>query len=393
MYMFLACIVEQWILAAIGRGLGGRPVARIRWILWGCMALVYSMLSVWYYIPTFFGYVSITVILWVLLGGRSVIRALYIGLVSYALLIYLQALCLPWIPEALFTLGMDKVSLVVEIGVALITVLLWVLIRWRGVDIAYDSKPGWAKVVMSLVACGSLLFCMVFKPRLEAGYNLNLYPVLILEGILVLGTMFIFYESMRRRQMQTIQALRQETEAAKIRSHEYEKKLRMVENGDNVPLAQAFLEEEAQESAYWLLQPIVRRILDNYRRQCEVKGIEPRLCVTPIVPTYDWKETSLVSLLGNILENAIEAVESLEEERRWIELELGQEENSLWIQCRNPYEERGEIAEEALFRKGTSSKGEKRGRGLYIVDKLVKQAGGHVAAHREAGIFIIRVDL
>ena len=115
--------------------------------------------------------------------------------------------------------------------------------------------------------------------------------------------------------------------------------------------------------------------------------------VTPIVPTYDWKETNLVSLLGNILENAIEAVESLEEERRWIELELGQEESSLWIQCRNPYEESGEIAAEALFRKGTSSKGEKRGRGLYIVDKLVKQAGGHVVAHREAGIFIIRVDL
>ena len=75
MYMFLACIVEQWILAVMGRGLAGRPVARGRWILWGCMALVYSMLATWYYIPTIFGYVSITVILWVLLGGRSVIRA------------------------------------------------------------------------------------------------------------------------------------------------------------------------------------------------------------------------------------------------------------------------------------------------------------------------------
>ncbi len=30
---------------------------------------------------------------------------------------------------------------------------------------------------------------------------------------------------------------------------------------------------------------------------------------------------------------------------------------------------------------------------IEAVDKLVKQAGGHVAAHREAGIFVIWVDL
>ena len=91
----------------------------------------------------------------------------------------------------------------------------------------------------------------------------------------------------------------------------------------------------------------------------------------------------LYILLGNTLDNAIEACESLPEEERYIHLRFGTFHEILFLQIKNPY------AEDYPQR----SKGKNHGYGLQNVQRCVNKYEGHMATEQKDGVFTLWLRL
>ncbi|HEX3032031.1 MAG TPA: ATP-binding protein [Bacillota bacterium] len=97
---------------------------------------------------------------------------------------------------------------------------------------------------------------------------------------------------------------------------------------------------------------------------------------SPVLPIPPASATRLV---GNLLRNAIEAVQGLSPEARWVKLTLGHEHSHCRIEVENPGPHINAANLEKIFEKGFSTKAKSgRGLGLDIVRKLTEEQGGTV---------------
>lgn len=100
-------------------------------------------------------------------------------------------------------------------------------------------------------------------------------------------------------------------------------------------------------------------------------------------------EIDLCAIIGNLLDNAIEAVLPLPAEERFIRIYIGMMKAQLYISVTNS------TASEPrkLGGKYVSTKGEGRGVGLMRVDSIAKRNGGTVNRQNESGVFATEVLL
>ncbi len=100
-------------------------------------------------------------------------------------------------------------------------------------------------------------------------------------------------------------------------------------------------------------------------------------------------EIDLCAIIGNLLDNAIEAVLPLPPEARFIRIYIGMLKSQLYISVTNS------TASEPrkVGGKYVSTKGEGRGVGLMRVDGIAKRNGGTVNRQNESGVFATEVLL
>lgn len=127
---------------------------------------------------------------------------------------------------------------------------------------------------------------------------------------------------------------------------------------------------------------VVNIILNEYRQLAEDAGITFTYDVS-IPHILSVTAVDLYILLGNTLDNAIEACESLPEEQRYIYLRLGTFHEILFLQIKNPY------AEDYPQR----SKGKNHGYGLQNVQRCVNKYEGHMATEQKDGVFTLWLRL
>ncbi len=100
-------------------------------------------------------------------------------------------------------------------------------------------------------------------------------------------------------------------------------------------------------------------------------------------------EIDLCAIIGNLLDNAIEAVLPLPPEARFIRIYIGMLKSQLYISVTNSTaSEPRKVGE-----KYVSTKGEGRGVGLMRVDGIAKRNGGTVNRQNESGVFATEVLL
>lgn len=100
-------------------------------------------------------------------------------------------------------------------------------------------------------------------------------------------------------------------------------------------------------------------------------------------------EIDLCAIIGNLLDNAIEAVLPLPPESRFIRIYIGMLKSQLYISVTNSTaSEPRKIGEEYV-----STKGEGRGVGLMRVDSIARRNGGTVNRQNESGVFATEVLL
>lgn len=100
---------------------------------------------------------------------------------------------------------------------------------------------------------------------------------------------------------------------------------------------------------------------------------------------------SLISIVGNLLDNALEAAEESEDKLLSIYIKEDPIDYSFIIQ--NSFCQLENIEPDILFKAGFSTKGPERGRGLNIIRKLVDKFEGTIVINIENEIFEVRVDL
>ena len=127
---------------------------------------------------------------------------------------------------------------------------------------------------------------------------------------------------------------------------------------------------------------IVSTILNEYQEIAEDADIPFNFDVS-VPKNIGISAVDLYVLLGNTLDNAIEACQSLPREKRYIRIQMRIYHNILFYQIENPY------AEEYPQR----SRGKEHGYGLQNVQKCVEKYNGHMSISRNGNKFILSMRL
>lgn len=100
-------------------------------------------------------------------------------------------------------------------------------------------------------------------------------------------------------------------------------------------------------------------------------------------------DSDLVSIFGNIIDNAIEAVDGLDEKR--IELLFNRHEDNMIVVCKNTIGE--SVLEKNRELKTTKSDNAAHGLGHIIVEETVKKLGGMIEYSEEGDMFVVQIIL
>lgn len=169
----------------------------------------------------------------------------------------------------------------------------------------------------------------------------------------------------------------------KINEHEYKNHLNtiraMISIDNNKENIENYILGITKLNIYskidYIDNPIIKAILYNKIKECEEKKIDFRFRVMSELKLIKVDDIELSIILNNLLNNAIEAVEFLEE--RKISLKILENENYEII-IKNSIKEDKQIDFIKLFKKGYSTKGKNRGVGLYNIKDIVNRYNGQL---------------
>jgi len=131
-------------------------------------------------------------------------------------------------------------------------------------------------------------------------------------------------------------------------------------------------------------EPVLAGFLLGKQSEARERGIDFQVDVEHPLPAAAPEQIhGLVTVLGNLLENAFEAV--AEQDERRVSLTLNYDEALLSLHVQDSGGGIEATVREQIFERGVSTKGERRGIGLAAVQEQVEAWGGSLAVYSEAG--------
>ena len=112
-------------------------------------------------------------------------------------------------------------------------------------------------------------------------------------------------------------------------------------------------------------------------------------CKASVPPQLKISDVHLCTIIGNLLDNAIESCQKLEVDKRFIRIYIGLFKQQLYINVTNST---NQIHRKKLTELITSKKGE-HGFGLRRIDNIVNQYGGFFNRKNEPGVFATEIML
>jgi signal transduction histidine kinase len=250
----------------------------------------------------------------------------------------------------------------------------------------------------------------------EFRFSLNWVRTSFLDAVVFCGTtMLIIINYLRqyhqhRLQLQTLQfrdeanleyaqnLQRYEDSVRKIK-HDISNTLNVAamlcKNGEYSQL-QDYLENMTDYIATVRTEQYCRHILTNYlllmfEERFVALGADFR-CKATLPAKLEISDADMASELNNILQNALDAISLLPEEKRWVEIILRMEKNVVRIDCRNPYIKEPKAGDNGLFHT-TKEDGTKHGLGLQIIYEVAEKYGGVAVPLFAEGVFEIKVAI
>ncbi|MDQ0286682.1 sensor histidine kinase regulating citrate/malate metabolism [Desulfofundulus luciae] len=138
-----------------------------------------------------------------------------------------------------------------------------------------------------------------------------------------------------------------------------------------------------------LKQPEVAALVQQKAALAASRNISFGLVIETDLGKLTMRPHNLNRILGNLLDNAMEAVMFLATKDRYVRLEIREDEQSYILAVGNSGPEIKEDIRGKIFEPGFSTKGENRGLGLAIVREIVEQHGGQVRLTSPPTIFTV----
>lgn len=132
-------------------------------------------------------------------------------------------------------------------------------------------------------------------------------------------------------------------------------------------------------------------LLTDFRNEAVKKDIQADIFVEAGFKIEFVKEQDLIAILGNLLDNALEAAEKCK--GGWVSAALYMENGGSFAVCRIENTYAGEIRQKGDRMLTTKTQAERHGIGLQNVKRLIRDYSGYIHQEYEKGIYITTVIL
>lgn len=136
--------------------------------------------------------------------------------------------------------------------------------------------------------------------------------------------------------------------------------------------------------------PIVDSVINQKFKQSKRKGIPLLLSINDL-SNLKMKDEDVVILLGNLIDNAIEACEKVETNLKWIKVRFLVQEESIIISVRNPVSELIKMEEGKII--STKNNRAEHGIGLKNIQSVVDKYGGKSIYSSNHGFFTYTIEI
>ncbi|MGQ9824339.1 MAG: sensor histidine kinase [Desulfotomaculales bacterium] len=132
-------------------------------------------------------------------------------------------------------------------------------------------------------------------------------------------------------------------------------------------------------------------LLQAKANQASALGIPFSLSVHSDLENLTVPAHHLNRVLGNLIDNAFEAVIGLEPEERFVKVSISEEEENYILEVLNSGPELKPELQKKIFTAGFSTKGGDRGLGLDIVHEIITRYGGTISVSSPPTVFTVRL--
>ena len=138
----------------------------------------------------------------------------------------------------------------------------------------------------------------------------------------------------------------------------------------------------------WTGNHMLDMILNQKEKEAEKQKTQMQIS-TEVFTTLPFSDREIISLFGNLLDNAIEACEKLEEEKRMVKIEVRKHHSMFMLIVENSCEAHAQVRK-GIFR--TTKKDDRmHGYGIHNVRKTVKNHGGQFQYGSRGENFYVKI--
>ena len=128
------------------------------------------------------------------------------------------------------------------------------------------------------------------------------------------------------------------------------------------------------------------------------RGIEFRVSDKTVMTRSSVESEDLITLLGNLIDNALDAAATTSTDERWVSVSVTEEDGQVVMQVHDSGRGVPEELDGQIFQEGFSTKNEagrkRRGFGLALVKQIASRHGGTVTVVNQGGaVFTVRIPV
>ena len=241
-----------------------------------------------------------------------------------------------------------------------------------------------------------MLLAIIIVPEISTSYHLLLTLTVVASLVIVWGAVVDIREALNTRKLltqlddmdETIDAMSQFNNTLRAQRHDFLNHLQVVYS--LIEMAEYQEANEYIEQVYGRItavsrvvktaNPAVNALLMVKTAACEKVGVPVEVAITSKWETLenampDWE---MCKVLSNLIDNAIDAMETVPASRRKLLIALGENVKQYTFRVENTGEAIPESIREHIFIPGFTTKGEGHGMGLHIVQRTLRERGGDV---------------
>ncbi|MCI9598468.1 MAG: GHKL domain-containing protein [Firmicutes bacterium] len=136
---------------------------------------------------------------------------------------------------------------------------------------------------------------------------------------------------------------------------------------------------------------VLSGFLNQKQKDAEKRKIRFHVLIAKTVSEFPCSQTELIELVGNLLDNAFEAVEQLEGKHRKVLFEIGRNGKTIFLQTVNDNPGNPIKANQMVARGVSTKKGHLRGYGLFNVKTIAEQHGGKLEIRQNEDIVMVKI--